>query len=164
MGKPVHFSMRQTSPRGAASFHMPADLQEDYARIAKNLAQPLRVFRRSGLPGEIADATTVVKSAQAVENFGLKEKCYSTMDGLGRLRRQYASSSVRSITNAARIPTTIAQNADVIPAMEKGVAATANAINAAKRRLPPKAFWRPAMQTAQQDRPVRIHMSAAARP
>src|SRR5215471_1421900 len=56
------------------------------------------------------------------------------------LLRQWANRSVRSTSIATISPATIAQNADVMPAIENGVAATPNATNAEKRSVLPNDF------------------------
>jgi hypothetical protein len=49
------------------------------------------------------------------------------------------------------MPAMMAQNADVIPAMAKGVAATTNAVSAANRSVPPKAFSKELGQLKRRD-------------
>lgn len=72
--------------------------------------------------------------------------------------RQNVSSSERSTHNAASSPATIAQNAEVMPAIVNGVAATPKAISAAKRSVPPKAFSRASCNDDSTARPARAKM------
>ena len=71
--------------------------------------------------------------------------------------RQYAKSSDRSANIATNMPTTIAQKADVMPAIEKGVAATPKAINDAKRSVPPKAFSKASCNADSTAKPARAN-------